>query len=256
MRCLWVPNILRLQDGQTIHRHAQSRRLKNRPESRDITRQQCHRHIEETRVASCTSRHPACGYITARQQDSNKSTNPDYRHSTMYTCLGESQPISLSTECGLSSLVARLDAAMRCLLFFCQNAEFSVMLTYNTADDLPGPSRLQPFMRARLSSTSTIETKAISALFRAAQLITFPRHIHLSRALGLSPPFQHSKFVRLLRAKTTTKKPRQLTQNARRRWLARGALLRLFRFWLRAVAVARAVGIGAVTGGRSVGHAA
>lgn len=70
------------------------------------------------------------------------------------------------------------------------------MLTYNTADDLPGPSRLHTFMHARrLSSTSNTETKAISALFRATQLITFPRHIHLSQALELSSPFALSLQV-------------------------------------------------------------
>lgn len=66
-----------------------------------------------------------------------------------------------------------LDAALPPLS--CHKAEFSEMLTYNTADDLPGPSRLHTFMHARrLSSTSNTETKAISVLFLATRLITLP----------------------------------------------------------------------------------
>lgn len=75
----------------------------------------------------------------------------------------------------------------------CHNTEFSVMLTYNTAYDLPGPSSLHSFSLARISCTYRDESK--SALFRAAHYVLPSHPIHLSRALASIYAVASSLFV-------------------------------------------------------------
>lgn len=61
------------------------------------------------------------------------------------------------------------------------------------------------------------QTKAISVLFRAAQLITFSCHIHLSRALAFRLHLRcRFKFVRLLRANETHPKRQKTLAGTRR----------------------------------------
>lgn len=76
----------------------------------------------------------------------------------------------------------------------CHNAEFSVMLTYNTAYDLPGPSRLQSFSLARISCTSNTEDG--SKAHCSGRLITSPVTTHPPvPSARLSPPFALSLQV-------------------------------------------------------------
>lgn len=75
----------------------------------------------------------------------------------------------------------------------CHNAEFSVMLTYNTAYDLPGPSSLHSLSLARIPCTYRDESK--SALFRAAHYVLPSHPIHLSRALASIYAVASSFFV-------------------------------------------------------------
>lgn len=79
------------------------------------------------------------------------------------------------------------------------------MLTYNTAYDLPGPSRLQSLILARLSCDSNTETKAHAHC--SGRLMTSSRHIHLSQALAFRLHLRCLfKFVRLVRAKRKAEK--------------------------------------------------
>lgn len=148
----------------------------------------CHRHVEETTVASYTSQHPACGYTTARQQDRNKSTNLNYRNSTK----PQGTPAQASHHRMRAICCGPLDSALPPLL--CHKAEFSVMLTYNTAYDLPGPSRLQLLMHSRFSCASNRDKSNKRIVPGGSAHYVLPSHPPVPSA-RLTPPFALSLQV-------------------------------------------------------------